>query len=64
MIKYKRGVYMKTKEFVNILENIEELIEKENYSAAIDYIKKEKVEVLVEKDVVNEYLDDLVKELK
>lgn len=55
---------MNTKDFKEILENIEGLVEEKDYQKAIDYIKKKKTEVLNEKDVVSEYMDELAKKLK
>lgn len=55
---------MSNKEVVDILNNIKEMIEKEEYEKALTYITKQKVSLVVSENKESEYIDELVKELK
>lgn len=55
---------MKNNEVVDILNNIKEMIEKEEYEKARAYITKQKVSLAVSENKESEYIDELVKELR
>lgn len=54
---------MKNNEFVQILEHIQGLIDKEEYQKINDYIDIKKTEIISEEDIASEYIDELVKSL-
>ncbi len=55
---------MKSEEVIKILNNIKEMIEKEEYEKARAYITKQKVSLAVSENKESDYIDELVKELK
>lgn len=56
---------MKSKEVVRILQDIKELINQDvGYEEIINFIDKKKLEVIAEEDIANDYIEDLVNELK
>ena len=56
---------MKSKEVVKILQNIKELINQDvGYEKIIDFINRKKIEIIAEEDITNDYIEDLVNELK
>lgn len=56
---------MKSKEVVEILQNIKELINQDaGYEKIIDFIDRKKIEIIAEEDITSDYIEDLVNELK
>ncbi|MCI8655249.1 MAG: hypothetical protein HFJ48_05215 [Clostridia bacterium] len=55
---------MKSEEVIKILNNIKEMIEKQEYEKALTYITKQKVSLAVSENRESNYIDDLVRELK
>ena len=56
---------MKSKEVVEILQNIKELINQDvRYEKIIDFIDRKKIEIIAEEDITSDYIEDLVNELK
>lgn len=56
---------MKSKEVVEILQNIKELINQDvGYEKIIDFIDRKKIEIIAEEDITNDYIENLVNELK
>lgn len=55
---------MNNTDVLNMLNNIERHLEKEEYQEISDYITRKKIEVNIEKDASSDYIDKLVKNLK
>lgn len=55
---------MKNIDALEMLNNIQNFLNKEEYQKADDYIQKKKLEIQSEKDLASEYIDKLVKNMK
>lgn len=55
---------METNDIIQRLNYIKNAIESEDYDKAIEQLEKTKFELLAEQNVVSEYMDDLVSNLK
>ena len=55
---------MKTNEIIKILENISKLIETEQSEQATEFIYKKILEIKSKENTVEDYIDDLVGNLK
>ena len=55
---------MKTNEIIKMLENISKLIETEQSEQATEFIYKKILEIKNKEDTVEDYIDDLVGNLK
>lgn len=51
---------MKNTKVIEILENIENLVGREEYSELLDYIDKVKEDVKLDNDPSSKYIDDLI----
>jgi hypothetical protein len=60
-----KGVYlMKNADILDMLNNIEILLEREEYQQIIDYIQRKKAEIKSDNDPSSQYIDKLIDELK
>ncbi len=55
---------MKNTDVLNILNEISNLLDREEYYEATEYIKNKKNNIKLEKDPSSEYIDKLMKNLK
>lgn len=55
---------MENKKMIKILNEISDLIEKEHYEQALEYIKNKIIELRLEDDPASKYMDNLIKKLK
>jgi hypothetical protein len=55
---------MKNADVLNILNEISNFLDREEYYEATEYIEKKKNEIKLEKDPSCEYMDKLIKDLK
>ncbi len=55
---------MKNTKVIEILENIENLVEREEYCELLDYIDKIKEDVKIDQDPASKYIDELIEDLK
>ena len=55
---------MKNADVLNILNEISNFLDREEYYKATEYIEKKKNEIKLEKDPSSEYMDKLIKDLK
>lgn len=55
---------MKNKEVIEMLDKIKELIKYEQEEFVIEYIERKKIELKGTENLTEEYIEDLVKELK
>lgn len=54
---------MKDTKVIEILENIENFVEREEYCELLDYIDKVKEDVKIDQDPASKYIDNLISEL-
>jgi hypothetical protein len=55
---------MKNENIIDMLNNIEEYINREEYEQAINYIQRKKAEIKTDNDPSSRYIDELIKDLK
>ena len=55
---------MKNADVLNLLNEISNLLDREEYYKTIEYIEKKKNEIKQENDPSSEYMDKLIKDLK
>lgn len=55
---------MKNENIIDMLNNIEEYINREEYEQAINYIQRKKAEIKIDNDPSSRYIDELTKDLK
>lgn len=55
---------MKNTDIVDMLDNIETLLSREEYQQAIDYIQRKKTEIKPDIDLSSQYIDELMKDMK
>ncbi len=55
---------MKNTDVLNILNEISNLLDREEYYEVTEYIDKKKNEIKLEQDHSSEYIDKLIKDLK
>jgi hypothetical protein len=55
---------MENENIIDMLNNIEEYINKEEYEQAINYIQRKKAEIKIDNDSASRYIDELTKDLK
>ncbi len=55
---------MKNTKVIEVLENIENFVEREEYCELLDYIDKIKEDVKIDQDPASKYIDELIEDLK
>lgn len=55
---------MKNADVLNMLNEISNLLDKEEYCETIEYIEKRKKEIKTDKDLSSNYIDKLMNDLK
>lgn len=64
ILNTKEELHMKNIKVLEILDNVENYIENEDYFDLLDYVQRIKKDINIDDDPASKYIDDLVGELK